>query len=92
MIICYVIASIFGIGVFGWLYLLGKGEHDAVGLGILLSICSVGAYGWFSQNTPLPGTDATTVDAVDMIQECQKTLPRNQKCVIDLMVHPDDKH
>lgn len=37
----------------------------------------------------LPGTDATVADLRIMIQECQEQIPRNQKCVIDLQVHPD---
>ena len=70
------------------LYALRKSLY----LSCMLVIVTFGMSGWFAKTIPIPGTDATTGDAEDMIQECEKTLPRNQKCVIDLMVHPDDKH
>jgi hypothetical protein len=43
-----------------------------------------------SRSVPLPGTEATVVNIKEMISECQADLPRNQNCVIDIGVRPDD--
>lgn len=38
----------------------------------------------------LPGTDATRYDLKEMVEECEVDIPRNQNCVIDINVRPEN--
>lgn len=37
----------------------------------------------------IPGTDATRADVIAMLEECERDLPRNQRCVIDISPRVD---
>jgi hypothetical protein len=43
-----------------------------------------------ARSLPLPGTEATQRDVIKLIDECESTIPRNQKCVIDIGLRVDD--
>lgn len=43
----------------------------------------------FLGREPIPGTDATRKDIIAMLEECERHLPRNQHCVIDISPRVD---
>lgn len=53
-------------------------------LAIILNMFSI------TQRLPLPGTEASARDVQKLIADCESTIPRNQKCVIDIGLRVDD--
>lgn len=55
-------------------------------VGLIFTSLSLGS----KFGSALPGTDATRYDLKEMVEECEVDLPRNQNCVIDINVRPEN--